>query len=324
MIPHAPGAWAIGEVEEEFSKMHSNPDTSVLVEAVPNFAEGRRPEVIDAIAEAIQSAGAHLLDRTSDWDHHRTVLTIAGSPPSVVEGLFRAIEVAARQINLFEQRGAHPRLGATDVVPLVPLRNCTLEECVRLARRLAKRVGNELGLPVYLYEAAAIRPERRNLAAVRRGEFEGLLATIHSEVRRPDFGPARVGPAGATIVGARPFLIAYNVFLDSNDVKVAQRLARQIRASSGGLPAVKALGLLIGGQAQISMNLTDYQQTPIHVVFDTIMRLAQAQGVSVARSELIGLVPQEAMLQAAAHYLKLPNFSSASTIEGALARAQME
>jgi glutamate formiminotransferase len=298
--------------------------TGALVEAVPNFAEGRRPAVIDAIADAIQSAGAYLLDRTSDWDHHRTVLTIAGSPDAVVEGLFRAVKVAAQQINLFEQRGAHPRLGATDVVPLIPLRRITLEECVLLARQLGQRIGDELALPVYLYEAAATRPERRNLADVRRGEFEGLLTTIHTPERAPDFGPAKVGPAGATIVGARPVLIAYNVFLASDDVTLAQRIAKQIRASSGGFPAVKALGLLIDGQAQVSMNLTDFTQTPIHVVYDAIARLAELHGVTIARSELIGLAPQEAILQAAAHYLKLPHFSAAKTIEGALARAQME
>lgn len=300
--------------------MHPN----ALVEAVPNFSEGRRADVIDAIANALQSAGAHLLDRSSDWDHHRTVLTIAGSPDAVVEGLFRAIETAARHIDLFEQRGAHPRLGAADVVPLVPLRHITLEECAELARALGQRVGDELGLPVYLYEAAATRPERRNLADVRRGEFEGLITTIHTEERAPDFGPAQLGPAGAVIIGARPLLIAYNVFLESDDVTIAKRIARKIRASSGGFPGVRALGLLVNNQAQVSMNLVDYQQTSIHVVYDAITRLAEAYGVRVARSELVGLVPQEAMLQAAAHYLKLPNFSAANTIEGALLSAQLE
>jgi glutamate formiminotransferase len=297
---------------------------NALVEAVPNFAEGRRPAVIDAIAEAIRSAGAHLLDRSSDWDHHRTVITVAGSPDAIVEGLFHAVEVAARHINLFEHRGVHPRLGAADVVPLVPLRHITLDECVLLARRLGRRIGEELQLPVYLYEAAATRPDRRNLADVRRGEFEGLLSTIATEARRPDFGPAQLGPAGAVIVGARPILIAYNVFLDSTDITIAQRIANQIRASSGGLPAVKALCLLVDGQAQVSMNLIDHTQTPIHVVYEAITQLAQTYGVSIARSELIGLTPQETMLQAAAHYLKLPTFSAAGTIEGALARALME
>lgn len=294
-----------------------------LIEAVPNFSEGRRAQVIDAIATAIQAGGAHLLDRTSDWDHNRTVLTIAGSPQAVTEGLFRAVEVAAQQINLFDQRGAHPRLGATDVVPLVPIRNITLDECVILARQLGQRIGETLDIPIYLYEAAATRPDRRDLADVRRGEFEALQHTIHTAARAPDFGPAQLGPAGATIVGARPVLIAYNVFLASDDVALARRIAKQIRASSGGYPAVKALGLLVDGQAQVSMNLVDYTQTPIHVVFDAIQRLAAEHGVEIARSELIGLAPQEVMLQAAAHYLKLPNFSASNTIEGALERAKL-
>ncbi|MCC6455042.1 MAG: glutamate formimidoyltransferase [Caldilineaceae bacterium] len=297
---------------------------NALVEAVPNFAEGRRPAVIDAIADALQSAGAHLLDRTSDWDHHRSVLTIAGSPTAVVEGLFRGVEMAARHIDLFSQRGAHPRMGAADVVPLVPLRHITLEECVGLARVLGRRVGDELGLPVYLYEAAATRPERRNLADVRRGEFEGLLATIHMPERAPDFGPAQVGPAGAVIIGARPILIAYNIFLETNDVTIAQSIAKRIRARNGGFPAVKALGLLIDGQAQVSMNLVDYTQTPIHVVFDAITRLAHDHGVKVARSELIGLAPDDALLQAAAHYLQLPTLATTNTIEGALQRAMLD
>jgi glutamate formiminotransferase len=249
------------------------------------------------------------------------VLTIAGSPEAVVEGLFRAVEVAARHINLFEQRGAHPRLGATDVAPLVPLRHISLEECVALARTLGRRIGDELQLPVYLYEAAATRPERRNLADVRRGEFEGLIATIHTPERTPDFGPAKVGPAGAVIVGARPVLIAYNVFLDTADVAIARSIAKRIRARDGGLAAVRALGLLVDGQAQVSVNLIDYTQTPLHVVFDAIMQLAQAHGVEVARSELIGLAPQEALLQAAAHHLKLPSLTADHTIEGALQRA---
>ena len=305
-------------------ELESNISEDAIIEAIPNFSEGRRPAIIDTIAEAIQSTGAHLLDRTSDWDHNRTVLTIAGSPTAVTSGLFAAVATAARHINLYEQRGAHPRLGATDVIPLVPLHAITLSQCVVLARQLGHRIGDELHLPVYLYESAAIRPDRHNLADVRRGEFEGLLATIASDARRPDFGPAQIGPAGAVIVGARPVLIAYNVFLQTDDLSIAQKIARRIRASSGGLPAVRALGLLIDGQAQVSMNLVDYTQTHVHEVFDTITRLAAEYGVSVARSELIGLAPQAAMLQAAAHYLKLPNFSASNTIEGALAHAKME
>jgi glutamate formiminotransferase len=304
--------------------MQADSKSEQMIEAVPNFSEGRRTAVIEAIVAAVQAEGVFLLDRSSDWDHNRTVITIAGSPEAVVEGLFRAVEVAARHINLFEDRGVHPRMGAADVVPLIPWSGITLDECVVWARALGRRIGEELQLPVYLYEAAATRPERRNLADVRRGEFEVLLETIHTEARRPDYGPPQIGPAGAVIVGARPLLIAYNIFLNSDDVATAQRIARQIRASSGGLPAVKALGLLVNGQAQVSLNLVDFTQTPLHVVFEAVSLLARKYEVTIDRSELIGLVPQEAIFQAASHYLKLPALTEADTIEGALAHAQGE
>jgi glutamate formiminotransferase len=291
-----------------------------LVEAVPNFSEGRRPEVVAALVAAIQAPGVLLLDASADADHNRCVLTVAGEPAAVLEGLFRATQQAAARINLHEHRGAHPRIGATDVVPIVPIEDITLAECVTLARQLGQRIGAELDLPVYLYEAAATRPERVRLPDIRRGEFEGLLASIHTPERTPDFGPARIGPAGAVVVGARPFLIAYNVYLATADVAVAKSIAKTIRESSGGLPAVRALGLLVDGQAQVSMNLVDFQQTPIHVAFDAITRLAAAQGVAVDRSELIGLAPQAVMLQAAAHCLKLPDFDASRLVEEAIRR----
>jgi glutamate formiminotransferase len=300
------------------------PSPPSLIEAVPNFSEGRRPEVVDALVDAILAPGVYLLDRSSDWDHNRSVVTIAGAPDAVVEGLFRAVAAAARLINLFEHRGAHPRLGAADVVPLVPIEGITLAECAALAAALGQRIGYELGLPVYLYEAAATRPERRNLADVRRGEFERLLLEIGLPERAPDFGPAQVGPAGAVIVGARPFLIAYNVFLRTSDAGIAQAIAKVIRASSGGLPAVKAIGLLVNGQAQVSINLVDYTRTPLHVVMDAVTELAAQAGTSVDRSELIGLIPQDAMLQAAAHYLKLPNFDRLRVVENALLHTATE
>lgn len=278
-------------------------------------------EVVDAIAAAIQQPGVHLLHRTSDWDHNRSVLTVAGEPEAVLAGLFRAVTVAAERIDLRQQRGVHPRLGATDVVPLVPLEGTTLEECVALARRLGERIGDELGLPVYFYEAAASRPERRNLADVRAGEYERLVEEIHLPQRQPDCGPARVGPAGAVIVGARPFLIAFNVFLKSSDVTIAKRIARTIRESSGGLPAVKALGLLVDGQAQVSMNLVDFRITPPHAVVARIAAEARLLGVEIDRSELIGLLPQEALLAAAAHALGLPALGPDQVVEMALRRA---
>lgn len=295
---------------------------NVIVEAVPNFSEGRRPEVVQAIVEAIQAPGVLLLDHSSDWDHNRSVVTVAGSPAAVVEGLFRAVAVAAEQINLFEQRGEHPRIGATDVVPLVPIQGITLEECAMLATTLGRRIGEELGIPVYLYEAAATRPERKNLATIRKGQFEALVDEITTPARTPDFGPAVIGPAGATVVGARQFLIAYNFYLSSTDVEIAKRIAKTIRESSGGLPAVKAMGLLVDGQAQVSMNLVDFTQTPLHVVMGAVSRLAAESGVAVDRSELIGLIPQEALLQAAAHYLKLPDFRAGRLVEEAIRRKQ--
>jgi glutamate formiminotransferase / 5-formyltetrahydrofolate cyclo-ligase len=296
-------------------------DTRVI-EAVPNFSEGRRSSVLDVLELALRAPGVLMLHRTSDPDHNRSVFTIAGPPEAVLEGLFRAVEVAGQQINLFEHRGEHPRIGATDVIPLVPIQDVTLDECVTLARALGERIGHELELPVYLYEAAALRPERRNLADVRRGQFEGLLQEIQEPQRIPDFGPARVGPAGAVVVGARPFLIAFNVFLKTQDVAIARSIARTIRESSGGLPAVKALGLLVQGQAQVSMNLTDFRRTPLHVVLETIRREAVALGTEVARSELIGLIPQDALLEAAAHYLQLPDFDGSQVIETVIRREE--
>ena len=298
--------------------MNLTPESDIIIESVPNFSEGRRPEIVAAIVEAIQAPGVLLLNYSSDWDHNRSVVTVAGPPAAVLEGLLRAVSIAAKTIDLFTHQGVHPRLGATDVIPLIPIQNSSLAHCVELAQQLGQRIGAELGLPVYLYEAAATRPERQNLADVRRGEFEGLVQTIHLPERVPDYGPARVGPAGAVIVGARQFLIAYNVYLCTNDVTIAKRISKAIRASNGGLPAVKAIGLLVNGQAQVSINLVDYMQTPLHVVFDTITQLANQEGVAVDRSELIGLLPQAAVVQAAAHYLRLPELTLQRMVEPAI------
>ncbi|HAJ38153.1 MAG TPA: glutamate formimidoyltransferase [Chloroflexi bacterium] len=294
-----------------------------IIESVPNFSEGRRADVIQALVDAIQAPGVLLLDVSSDADHNRTVITVAGEPDAVLEGLFRVTALAAQTINLFEHRGEHPRIGATDVIPLVPVSGITLDECVTLAHALGRRIGAELGLPVYLYAAAAARPERKRLPDIRRGEFEGLLTSIHLPERAPDYGPAQIGPAGAVVVGARPFLIAYNIFLDTPNVEVAKAIAKQIRESSGGLPAVQAKGFLVEGQAQVSMNLLDTGLTPLHVVFDEVVRLAHQQGVGVTHSELIGLAPEQVMLAAAAHYLKLRGFRSTDTVEGAIQQAAL-
>lgn len=297
-------------------------ESAIIVESVPNFSEGRRPEVVEAIVNAIQVPGVLLLNQSSDWDHNRTVVTIAGPPSAVVAGLMQAIRVAAERIDLRQHHGAHPRLGATDVVPIVPLQNITLPECAALATDLGARIGQELQLPVYLYEAAATRPTRRLLADVRRGEYERLVQEIAQPHRQPDFGPARVGPAGAVIVGARPFLIAYNIYLASDDVAIAKTISRRIRERNGGLPAVRAIGLFVHGQAQVSINLVDYHQTSLYHLFSEVSRLAEEYETTITHSELIGLMPEEALFAVAAEALKLQEFSAEHLIERALKRAQ--
>lgn len=292
---------------------------------MPNFAEGRRTDVIAALVGAIGAPGVHVLNWSADADHNRSVITVAGAPEAVTEGLLRAATVASQRINLRTQRGTHPRLGATDVVPLVPLADITLDECVTWAHRLGERIGNELALPVYLYEAAATRPERRLLADVRWGQYEALVDEIASPQRRPDYGPVCVGPAGAVIVGARPFLIAFNVYLKSHNVQVAKRIARQIRERDGGLPAVRALGMFVDGRAQVSMNLTDFRRTSPVSAVEAIEHHAAQQGVTLAESELIGLLPRAALpatdLHEAARLLRLPELKPRQIIEGALERS---
>jgi glutamate formiminotransferase/formiminotetrahydrofolate cyclodeaminase len=248
------------------------------------------------------------------------VVTMAGTPAAAEAAAFAGIQKAAALIDLNQHHGQHPRLGATDVVPFVPVRGVTLEECVALARRLGERVGNELGLPVYLYEAAATRPERQNLEDVRRGEYEKLKDEIATAAaREPDFGPRRVGPAGAVIIGARAFLIAYNVYLNTSDVSVAKKVAKAVRNSSGGLRYVKALGLLVDGQAQVSMNLTDFTQTPVARVMEFVMREAARYGATATRSELVGMIPQAALVDAAQWYLQLDNLEADQVLENRLA-----
>jgi glutamate formiminotransferase/formiminotetrahydrofolate cyclodeaminase len=277
--------------------------------------------VIEAIAEALRAHPAvRLLDVESDPDHNRSVYTLVAPPEEIVPAMFDAIRTAAERINLDEHRGEHPRIGATDVVPFVPLRGVAMGDCVALAEALGRRVGEELGIPVYLYEAAATRPDRTNLADLRRGEYEGLKAEIETNPdRRPDFGPARLGPAGATVIGARPFLVAYNVYLTTDDVEIARKIARAIRHSTGGLRYVKALGLSVQGVAQVSMNLTDFRQTPIHAAVEMIRREAARHGVAIASSELIGMIPQQALLDAAVWYLQLDNFDPGMVLENRLA-----
>ena len=291
-----------------------------IVECVPNFSEGRRQAVIDQIVASISEvAGVRVLDVESDADHNRTVVAFVGEPEAVEEAAFRGIRRAAELIDMEQHRGAHPRMGATDVVPFVPIRGVTMEDCVEIARRLGARVGSELGIPVYLYEAAATRPQRVNLADVRRGEYEGIRQEIATNPQRaPDFGPRRMGRAGATAIGARPPLIAFNVYLASDDVRIARAIAKAVRHSSGGLRYVKALGLLVGGRAQVSMNLTNYRKTPLARVVEMVRAEAARYGVSIAESEIVGLVPQEALLDAAVHYLQLHRFSADQVLENRL------
>jgi glutamate formiminotransferase len=294
-----------------------------LVECVPNFSEGRRPEIVNQIADAMRAVpGATVLDIQSDTDHNRSVITTVGTPDAVAEAAFQGAAMAARLINLDEHQGAHPRIGATDVIPFVPVSDVTMKECIALAQQVGERIGRELEIPVYLYEQAATRPERQNLADVRRGEYEGLKTAITTPERAPDYGPARLGPAGAIAVGARGFLIAFNVYLNTSDVNVAKAIAKALRHSSGGLRHVKALGLLVEGTAQVSMNMTDYTQTPLHRAVELIRVEARRYGCLVTRSELVGLLPQQALLEAAAWYLQLDGFDPQQVLENRLANAE--
>ncbi len=293
-----------------------------LVECVPNFSEGRQPATIDAIAAAVRSAGATVLDRTSDPDHNRSVITFAASAEVVGEAAFRAVREAVARIDLRIHTGVHPRIGAADVVPFVPVKGISLEDCARIAQKTARRIWEELGVPVYLYEAAALRAQCRNLADVRRGNFEGLSQEVLTNAeRRPDFGgPALHPSAGAVVVGARKFLIAFNVNLDTPDVEIARKIARKIRQSSGGMPCVKAMGVPLASrnQAQVSMNLTDFEQTPVHEAFEAVRAEAAQYGVAVAGSEIIGLVPKKALEMAAAAYLKVEGFQPSMILENRL------
>ena len=295
-----------------------------LIECVPNFSEGRRQDVIRAIAAEIAAVtGVHVLDVASDGDHNRSVITFVGPPDGVVEAAFRAAARAVATIDLEQHRGAHPRIGAVDVIPFIPLRDATLENCAGLARRLGQRIGDDLQIPVYLYEAAATRPERTNLADIRRGEYEGLKRSLGTDpARDPDYGPARLGPAGATAVGARAPLIAYNIYLNTGDLAVAKQVARAIRFSNGGLRHCKALGLLVDGRAQVSINMTDFRSTPLHRVFELVRAEAARYGAVPAESEVVGLVPQDALLDAAEHYLRLNRFKRDQILESRIAAVE--
>ena len=290
-----------------------------LVECVPNFSEGRRPEVVARIRDAIAAVkDVHILDVSSDASHNRTVVTFVASAETAVDAAFAGIHAARDAIDLTQHRGEHPRMGAADVVPFIPLEGSTMEDCIVLARSLGERVGRELQIPVFLYERAATRPDRENLADVRRGEFEGLRDEIGTNPNRvPDFGPAKIHPtAGAVAIGARPFLVAYNVYLgDAANVPVAKEVAKAVRGSSGGLRYVKGLGLEVDGQAQVSMNLVDTEKTPLYRAFDTVKMEAEARGVSPTWSEIVGLVPERALFDTAARHVQLRDFRPEMVLE---------
>ena len=279
--------------------------TAPLVECVPNFSEGRDPATIDALRAAISAVpGAQLLDVQSDTAHNRSVFTFVAPPAAAVAAAFAAMRVAQQRIDLTKHAGEHPRMGATDVVPFVPVTGVTMEECVQLARQLGERVAKELQIPVFLYAKAASRVERERLPDIRKGEFEGL----RGRTLEPDFGPPRVHPtAGATAIGARPFLVAFNVYLDTQEIAVAKEIAKQIRTSSGGLPGVQASGFIVDGLAQVSMNLLDIDITSPAVVFNAIKARAEKQGVGVQYSEIVGLIPERALVGAAESSLRLSN-----------------
>jgi glutamate formiminotransferase/formiminotetrahydrofolate cyclodeaminase len=291
---------------------------TVLVECVPNFSEGRDAAVLEALRAAVTSVpGVRLLDVQADASHHRSVFTFVAPPDAAVEAAFRAIRTARERIDLTRHTGEHPRMGATDVVPFVPLEGATMEDCVQLARRLGERVGQELGIPVYLYARAAARPDRERLPDVRKGEFEGLRETIGTDpARAPDFGPARIHPtAGATAIGARPFLVAYNVYLEGADVALAKAIAKTVRSSDGGLPAVQAKGFDVEGVPQVSINLLDIDATPLHAVFDVVDAAARRAGAAAARSEIVGLVPERAVYRAAEAHIRLQDAVAEHVLE---------
>ena len=291
-----------------------------LVECVPNFSEGRDTSKVDAIVSAMREVpGVYLLDRESDSDHNRSVVTLAGEPEAVAEAALRGVGKAAELIDLTKHSGAHPRMGATDVVPFIPIEGVTIEDCVSLAKRVGREIWERFRIPIYFYEAAAQRSERTNLESIRKGQFEGLLEEVpRNPNRAPDIGEQHLHPtAGATVVGARKFLIAYNINLNTADVSIANRIGKNIRFSNGGLRYVKAMGVDLRGRnlAQVSINLTDFEQTPIHRVFEMVKREAERYGVSIVGSEIVGLIPKRAIELTADFYLQLENFSPAQVFE---------
>ena len=294
---------------------------SKLVECVPNFSEGRRAEVIDAIVDAARVPGVKVLDHSADADQNRMVLTFVGEPQPAKKAAFACCAKATELIDMKKHRGGHPRIGATDVIPFIPVTGVTMEECVTLAHELGKEIAEKLAIPVYFYEAAARRASMKALPDVRKGEYEGLKEAIKTPERAPDEGPQAIHPtAGATVVGARPFLVAFNINLDTPDVAVAKKIAQTIRAAKGGYVNCRAIGLPLDDRkiAQVSINMTDYTATPLHRVFETVKSEAARYGVNVVGSEVIGLTPMQALIDAAAFYLRIEDFKREQVLEARL------
>jgi len=289
-----------------------------LVESVPNISEGRRRNVIDTIAQAARGEGRHVLDVDSDVDHNRSVITIVGEPAAVAIGIDHLVEEAVARIDLTKHHGEHPRMGAVDVIPFIPIHNVSMKDCVTLSRQVGKKIADKYKIPVYLYEESATNERRQNLATIRKGEFEGFFEKIKDPEWKPDFGTANVHPtAGATAVGARQFLVAYNINLATADLITAKKIAAAIRGSSGGLPYVKALAFTLEQRniVQISMNLTNFKKTPILRVFEVVKNEAEHYGISVLDSEIVGMVPKEALYAVASTVLRMEQFSRASVLE---------
>jgi glutamate formiminotransferase len=294
----------------------------MYIECIPNFSEGKNKKVIESFAQVISSSGNFILDKESDENHNRSVITVVGNKETLIQGMFNAIELASKLIDLNFHKGEHPRIGAVDVVPFVPLKGASMQDCIDLAINLGKKVGDEISIPVYLYGEAARKPDRKDLANIRRGQFEALKEELGKNPERiPDFGPNKIhSTAGAIAIGARFFLIAYNINLSTSDINIAKEIAKRIRTSSGGLPHVKAIGVELKsrGIVQVSMNLTDYRVTPIIKVYEEVEKLTKLYNTSIIESEIIGLIPQEAIDKNVIDRIKLKNFSEEQIIENKL------
>jgi glutamate formiminotransferase len=297
-----------------------------IIECVPNFSEGARKDVIDDIVSAVSEAkGAQVLDISSDADHNRSVLTMVGDEQGLKDAILILFEKAIEHIDLTKHKGEHPRMGAVDVVPFVPIKGVTMDDCVALSKEIGELVANKFDIPVYLYEESASSPERESLPKIRKGQFEGFFEKIKQPEWKPDFGPQEVHPtAGVVAIGARMFLIAYNVYLSTDNVEIADKIAKAIRHISGGLRYVKALGMMIEERklTQVSINLVDYQKTPIYRVFELIRAEARRYGVHIVDSEIVGMVPSEALIDTAQYYLQLAGFSSSQVLENKLAETE--